>query len=95
MTERAPEVTLETLMGAYDWKEAMKYAQFRFDQIERVVFAKDGEPDEQDWRLLVELKGGGFGTLTAGCDYTGWGCQEGGSSGIFETEEQARRWFEK
>lgn len=91
--ERKP--TLEELMGAYDWKEAMKYAQFRFDQIERVLLAREGEGDGPDWLLLVELKGGGYGALRAGCDYTGWGCQEGGSSGVFESVALAKAWFIK
>lgn len=80
---------LELLMGAYDWQEAMNYAKFRFDQIDRVVFAQEGEADEHDWHLIVELHGGGFGVLSAGCDYTGWDCQAGGESGIYETEELA------
>lgn len=85
--------TLEELMGAYDWAAVMKYASFRFDQIERVIEAHEGDNDGPDWLLLVELKGGGYGAVTAGCDYTGWGCQESGGTGQFETEQQARLWF--
>jgi hypothetical protein len=87
--------TLKTLMDAYDWQEAMKYSKFRFDQIEKVILAIEGENDSYDWLLLVELKGGGFGALRAGCDYTGWDCQAGGDSGIFETLEQTRNWLAK
>ena len=75
----------------YDWKEAMEYSKFRFDQIEKVIFAIDGENDAEAWLLLVELKGGGYGVLRAWCDYTGWDCQAGGESGIFETLEQAQQ----
>lgn len=87
------EDKLEALMGAYDWQEAMKYSKFRFDQIDRVVLAIEGDHDGPDWLLLVELKGGGFGSLRAGCDYTGWDCQAGGDSGIFERLEQAYEWL--
>lgn len=83
--------TLEEVMGSYDWKEAMKYAKFQFSDIERVIYARDGENDGADWLLLVELKGGGFGTLSAGCDYTGWGCQESGTSDIYADEATARQ----
>lgn len=86
--------TLPELMGAYDWQEAMKYAQFTFQQIKRVILATEGERDDSDWALVVELEGGGYGALTAWCDYTGWGCQEGGNSGVFETEEAARRFVD-
>ena len=89
------EIKLETLMGAYDWKEAMTYSKFRFDQIEKVILAIEGFNDGPDWILLVELNGGGFGTLRACCDYTGWDCQSGGSSGIFETLELAYDWLKE
>lgn len=89
------KLNVKTLMGAYDWEEAMEYAKFRFDQIEKVIMAIEGENDESDWLLLVELKGGGYGGLIAWCDYTGWSCQAGGSSGIFETIEQTHEWFKK
>lgn len=86
-------LSIAEVMASFDWKEVMKYAQFKFDNIERVILAIDGEGDGPDWLLLVELKGGGFGAVRAGCDYTGWGCQEGGDSGKFETEAQARLWL--
>lgn len=89
----ADEIPIQTMMDAYDWQQAMTYAKFKFDQIGRVILAVEGEGDGPDWLLLVELKGGGFGALRAGCDYTGWDCQAGGDSGIFETHEQAHRWL--
>jgi hypothetical protein len=82
---------LKQLMDAYDWQEAMKYAKFQFTDIVRVLEAREGERDESHWQLLVELHGGGFGTLDAWCDYTGWGCQEGGESDRYEDEATARR----
>ena len=37
-----------------------------------------GHNDEDGWYWVVELKDGRFGLLWAWCDYTGWGCQDGG-----------------
>ncbi len=84
---------LQAFMDARDWQEAMHYASFTFENIERVVWALEGENDGPDWLLLVELKGGGYGALRAGCDYTGWDCQAGGDSGKFERLEQAWEWL--
>lgn len=81
--------TLKLLMGAYDWQEAMAYAEFAFDDIEEVLYAREGENDERDWLLIVRLKYGQFGALRARCDYSGWSCQAGGESELFDTLEGA------
>lgn len=92
--ERTP--TLAELMGAYDWKEVMKYATgWSFADIERVLLQFEGEADERDWLLLCKLKSGGYGYVSAGCDYTGWGCQEGGEGGVVETLDAAKARFLK
>lgn len=43
------------------------------EDIASVLFIKDGEPDGDYWLGLFEVKGGGYLSLRAGCDYTGWG----------------------
>lgn len=83
--------TLEEVMGSYDWKEVMKYAVgFDMAAIDRVLYTRDGEPDGDAWLLLATLKTGGYGFVEASCDYTGWGCQEGGNGGVVETLEAAK-----
>lgn len=78
-------------MGSYDWKEVMKYATgFDMAAIDRVLFTMDGDNDGPDWLLLCSLKTGGYGFVAAGCDYTGWGCQEGGEGGVVETLDAAK-----
>ena len=76
-------------MSSYDWQEAMKYANFTFQDIQEIIKAKEGENDGKDWKLLVKLKSGKFGWLSAGCDYSGWDCQADGESGICETQQEA------
>lgn len=80
---------LGILMSAYDWQEAMKYAKFSFPDILEVIFAKEGFNDGDPWRLVVKLRDGRYGWLDAWCDYSGWGCQEGGESDICLTKEEA------
>jgi len=93
--ERSPEgpATLEALMAADDWQEAMHYAIFTFNDIKKIVFAEEGDNDGPDWLLIVELRDGRFGALHAGCDYSGWDCQAGGDSTIHPTPEAARDWL--
>ena len=86
---------LGVLMSAYDWIEAMKYAKFKFQDIEEVILAEEGENDERDWKLLVKLKNGKFGVLIAGCDYSGWDCQSDGNSWEFDEIEDAQERIKK
>ena len=82
---------LKELMEAYDWESVMKYAdgKFTFQDIERVIYTVDGDNEGPDWMGIFALKNGSFGVVHAGCDYTGWGCQESGGSDTYETEAVA------
>lgn len=40
----------------------------------------NGMNDESEWIVFGKTKDGRHFFLAAGCDYTGWGCQEGGRS---------------
>lgn len=48
--------------------------------VARVVATSDGENDGANWIGIFRLKDGRFAFLSAGCDYTGWDCQSGGSA---------------
>lgn len=66
-----------------DWEEAFKYANgFTREDVAEVVAAQDGFNDGDSWIGVFKLVDGRFAWLTAWCDYTGWGCQEGGESAI-------------
>lgn len=77
-------------MDSYDWKEAMNYAEFKFGDIKEILFTEEGCNDEAPWKLVVLLKNGTYGYLNAGCCYSGWDCQAGGTSGTCSTYEEAR-----
>lgn len=92
---------LETLSN-YDWEEVFKYADpawvegasktgkggtFEREDVEEILASEVGENDGDEWLMVGRLKDGRWFSIHAGCDYTGWGCQEGGASYVAETKE--------
>ena len=55
-----------------------------------VLVADEGENDERDWIAIVRLNDGRFAFVSAGCDYTGWGCQESGQ--VWVSDSLANLW---
>lgn len=53
---------------------------FDFNDVAEVIAAVDGQNDEANWIAVVKLSDGRLAFLDAGCDYTGWDCQSGGSA---------------
>ena len=49
----------------------------------------EGENDGPSWICVGLLRDGRFFVLEAGCDYTGWDCQAGGSAHVAATYEDA------
>ncbi len=47
--------------------------------VKRIVAFVEGENEGPSWCIVVELNDGRFAFVEAGCDYTGWDCQAGGS----------------
>jgi hypothetical protein len=94
-------MTRDELVKDYDWQEVFKYADasparpgdsgkaYQITDVDSVVATADGENDGADWVGLFRMNDGQFLAINAGCDYTGWGCQEGGSSKIAKTKEDA------
>lgn len=87
------KITLKELGDSYDWQEVFKYAPSGVERrhVAKVIASEDGENDGAEWLGVFKLKNGRFMVLRAGCDYTGWGCQEGGSSSLHSTREEAER----
>lgn len=83
------EEPLEKRFDDYDFKECMKYAPFKVEEIETLIACYPGAADEDSWHYIAKLKDGKFGWVTASCDYTGWGCQEGGEGKICTSIEDA------
>jgi hypothetical protein len=93
--ERATSASL--LKSSYDWKHIFEeYAQYPVDvrtrqtlaahydpsHVQEVIAFVDGENDGADWVGVFYMQDGRYLTVRAGCDYTGWGCRENGSSDV-------------
>lgn len=94
--------------GNFDWNEVFKYAvnpesldgvasreTFVQDEVKKVIASVNGENDESSWLMLGQLKDGRFFKLQASCDYTGWGCQEGGDAHVAITLKAVEKSLEK
>jgi hypothetical protein len=46
---------------------------WRIEDVVEVYYSSEGEGDGDDWLLVGSLKDGRFFSLSAWCDYTGWG----------------------
>lgn len=53
---------------------------FQRIDVRKVLATSEGENDGPAWLGLFKLKDGRYAFLSAGCDYTGWDCQSGGSA---------------
>lgn len=71
----------------YDFKECMKYAPFKIEEVEDIIACVNGEADGPSWHFICKLKDGRYGYVTGSCDYTGWGCQESGDGNVGTLEE--------
>ena len=98
--------TVDEMRESYDWQEAFKYAEggeptegyagslagFTFDDVAEVIACDDGENDGPDWIAVFRLHDGRFAFLSAGCDYTGWGCQESGRTWFASSLDALVQW---
>jgi len=76
-----------------DWEEAFKYANgFDREDVVEIHGFIEGENDGDPWRTYGKLRDGRYFYLEAWCDYTGWGCQEGGHSAVEDTRENIVRY---
>ena len=52
------------------------------EDIEELIATSEGENDETHWIGAFRLKDGRYLFLSAWCDYTGWGCRDGGDAQV-------------
>jgi len=90
-TKEAMEYAVETREV---WNAAVETREIRkigFEDVKGVVVAVEGEADGPEWIAVLQLTDNGYMTLKAGCDYTGWDCQAGGSAYFADTPEDIVR----
>lgn len=89
------------ILGSWDWLEVFKYTSdgdtnkiinysgngkgFKAEDVKEIIAMEEGENDDATWIGLFLLEDGRYAFVSAGCDYTGWGCQESGSSFVGAT----------
>jgi len=67
--------------------ETLSTASFTREDVEELFHLVEGENDGPSWVSIGRLKDGRFFSIEAGCDYTGWDCQAGGSCTFSKTYE--------
>lgn len=79
--------------GSADIREALPGSGVSLEPLTRedvikIIGMSEGENDGADWLCAGKLKDGRWFFLQAGCDYTGWDCQAGGSVAIAKTKKE-------
>lgn len=76
----------------YDWQCAVECSGvLRWGDIATVERHRDGQNDGDPWLAMGTLKGGRWFFLSAWCDYTGWGCQDGGHCEVSHSRDELIR----
>ncbi|MEK5166186.1 hypothetical protein NYE69_28175 [Paenibacillus sp. FSL R5-0527] len=93
-------------LNNYNWREAFEAAgapevvqfaksvftaPFNREDVAEIIAISDGKNDGPNWIGVFRLKDGRFGTVDAGCDYTGWDCQQWGSAEVAGSLEEIIR----
>lgn len=63
----------------------MRDEAYKAEDVAEILAMIEGESDGADWIGLFKMNDGKFMCVRAGCDYTGWDCQAGGSSDYADT----------
>ncbi|HEY8560491.1 MAG TPA: hypothetical protein VIL74_08945 [Pyrinomonadaceae bacterium] len=71
--------------------ESYNLAPFTREDVKAIVKADPGENDEANWIIYGELHDGRWFSIEAGCDYSGWFCQSGGTATIGRSKEEIER----
>lgn len=58
------------------------------EDVDVVLSADEGENDGPEWLLYGVAKDGRYFFLSAGCDYTGWDCQAGGTLTVANSAQE-------
>lgn len=101
------DLTIEQFLDSYDWRYIfdeygppdppvhgyeVSLAPVERTDVEKIHYLIEGENDGPDWVGVFSLKDGRFLVDRGGCDYTGWGCQDGGSMQATHTLDDAVRY---
>lgn len=73
-------------------KDEPSRATFTREDVEHIEALSEGENDGPDWLCMGRLRDGRWFLLAAGCDYTGWDCQAGGTATVATSRDELLRY---
>ena len=74
----------------YAMKACGEPPPFTKDEVHHLAACYPGEADGDEWVWIIQCGTKRFYAMTAWCDYTGWGCQDGRTVyGPFDSEDAA------
>lgn len=79
-------MTIDQMKDDFDWQQAFCYSPVPMNKVKRIVAYDNGANEDADWIGIFELEDGTYLFLAAGCDYTGWGCQDWGHGDVYASE---------
>lgn len=62
---------------------------FRLEDVAYVLAYLSGENDGPSYHWIIAMKDHTYAYVTGWCDYTGWGCQDGGNAKMFPSLREA------
>ena len=73
--EKFTELTDEEFRASWDWDYIFKQwgKPYTLDDVEGQVVSREGDNDGDDWFAILKMKDGKYLSISAGCDYSGWG----------------------
>lgn len=83
--ENPPDVRRAPIMSDVD------NTHFSRDDVAEIVWMEEGANDGPDWLIGGTLSDGRWFFIAAGCDYTGWDCQSGGTAWVGLTRDDIER----
>ena len=96
------KTTLEQIRESYDWEEVFNFVghpsnpitrqvsevAYTRNDIEEVIASREGYNDGDSWLGVFKMKDGKYLFAWGWCDYTGWGCRDGGGGEVTDTLEE-------
>ena len=82
----------DRIRNSTPWNKAVLTTPAAHTDVKRVIASVIGENDGARWVGLFELNDGRFVAISSWCDYTGWGCQDGGEMMVASSEEDIIRY---
>lgn len=71
----------------WDIDAGLHLVDHSIDDIEEWIHYRPGANDSHSWLMVFRLKDGRYAYVTAWCDYTGWGCQDGADISYADSPE--------